>query len=286
MGEMKNIIPAIVIISLLCSCSIETGQPKVCVICCGMDYANCPLNTLEGTVDDACEFGLCLNDIYSSTGIESRVEYLISKGPQPDVESEYYPSAGNIVRAVEAAGNNGEGLLVFFFSGHGEEFGDKACLVCGATEDSKNYSTLMIDDLLNLFEKKNCQCLVILDSCYSGYALGSGIREKDFSNVNVICSCMKDQKSAESVIETDEGTEERHGLFTYRLLECLGWVHSVSEVRTVCSGSMNHRVRGYLGQMPSVFSVEDLFSEILSEWETEFQFPVENKNAIGVMLFP
>lgn len=274
----------IFILIFLVSCNFEPENSRVFIITAGLDYANTSITTLGGTIRDCREVSSCLEQTYGNAGFQTEVINMLCQGQFSDEDSPLYPTSDNILKTIEQISCTKDDLVVFFFSGHGLAGGGDSFFAC-AKDGQSAYTQLWMSDLFYALEAKGCPCVVFADSCYSGFlalngdseygipeAVSSIFKSKAFSNVSVICSCTADEKSSESVVVTEDGFVERHGLFTLRLLDALGWVHTYEG--------------GYLKNPKQHLSIQKLYRQISGNWSSEKQFPITNNNTIGVNLIP
>jgi len=270
---------------LFCSCSFqELSYGKAWVVTVGIDYANTYVATLNGTVRDSIEVGHCFSELYGYSGVPSEVVKMISSGPSPDEKNPLYPTAQNIINTLEGINASEQDLIVFFFSGHGLSRAGDSFIAC-AKDGEKAYTELWMTELFDVLSEKKCPCVAIIDSCFSGYLALNGdpdtdfsqafeniFKKRSFSNVSVICSCNPEEKSSETSIVTEDGSIERHGIFTLKLLEVLGWEHSAT------GGSVISPRRN--------ITDKKLYEKIIGAWFSGNQFPVSNNNVIGVNIIP
>lgn len=280
---MKKLFPVLFVI-LIISCSNEPECGKVWIVSVGLDYANTVFTTLNGTVADSLEVSQCLFETYEKLGIEACVINMVSRGMNPDEKKQYYPTAEHILQTIQSLNTSVQDLIVFFFSGHGLAMGGDSFVAC-AKDGDDSYTSLWMSRLFSALEEKNCPCVAMIDSCYSGYLAYQGdenisflnsiqkiFTEVPFSEVSVICSGSADEKSLESSTVNDDGIAERHGLFTLKLLDSLGWVHTAEG--------------GYLANPCRHMTVQKLYEKITGNWPSEKQFPVTNNNTVIVNLIP
>lgn len=160
-----------------------------------------------------------------------------------DMASMLYPSANNIIAQLQLLADNVEpnDLLVFYFSGHGFQF-DKGHFLAAANSNPFNITTLRksaisLDDLNEqLSTIRARQSVFILDACRNdplkGRGADSNILTGEFAEQikslgaqstldeerpvgkAVLMACSQGQKAW-------EWPEQKHGVFTYFLLEGL-----------------------------------------------------------------
>lgn len=275
---------SVLILVLLASCNFEPARSNVYIVTSGLDYANTNITTLGGTIRDCLEVSSCLKQTYEVAGYKTEVINMLCQGQFSDEQSSLYPTAENILKTIQNIPCTENDLIVFFFSGHGLSGGGDSFFAC-AKEGQQPYTQLWMEDLFSAFEGKGCPCVILADCCYSGFLALNGdpecsfsnavseiFKSKTFSNVSVICSSGTDEKSSESVVVTEDGFIERHGFFTLRLLDALGWVHTYEG--------------GYLENPKQHMSIQKLYRQISGNWSSEKQFPITNNNTIGVNLIP
>ncbi len=150
-----------------------------------------------------------------------------------------------------------------------------------------------------------CDCVLIIDACYSGYAadnLSEYLDESEYDhavNIEVMSASTKDETSEEYSIELEDGEYEEHGAFTLKVLSKLGWIHSgemtttikvpfytiESDGSVVCEES-EKEVNGYTSVIPERQTASDFFLSVTSDWNEEEQHPVNGESTYLLYFIP
>lgn len=284
------------------SCSLVGPQMhgSAYVISVGLDYRNSAgVSSLSGTCDDAFEFGECYRAVMGRKGVTCDVTYMVAEGTEASDADVDYPSADAVLQKISDTFVDPNDLLVFYYSGHGDTLGGgEAALVTGKTAGN-HYTELRMDDLFKALEAKGCQCLCIIDACYSGAAaidslpddmfgdaLSGLLQKTDLRSTAVLAASSAYETSVVSSVQTLEGAQQKHGAFTIPVLEKLGWVHSESAPSAVTAGSGTRKVYGYLGSVPDAMTAEELFLAATESWSYLTQTPCSNSTETQVMAVP
>ncbi len=296
MKKVLTIIPHALVYLLFCiSCSLSpvslAGNSVVHVISVGLNYEKSAVTTLYGAPHDASEIAACLYSIYSEKGLPVAVNLIVPDGGDG--------SAAGIEKLVRETVAGEEDLLVFYFSGHGSVDSKGFFLAADETEESPMYSRLYVESLIEAVKEKSCPSVLILDSCYSGSAeigntytstiedaLKNIFEETPTLKVALICSSEPEQVSYMSSLLNEDGQIEKHSLFTMRVLEVLGWVHSSSAQTEIKIDGEIKKVFGYQGRKVGKTSVRELYEACLTGWESERQRPLTNRTSVPVLLIP
>ncbi len=219
-----------------------------------------------------------------------------------------YPSKANIqskLTGLQGVVKDND-LTIFTYSGHGYEItGD--LLFATTTEDSHPSSSdvMNADELLNLMALIPGKKLIILDSCFSGMFV-----EPSPSSTNIILN-----NSIEKFFETYHSSDaygrpdlfvltasthtdsyeaifgigpnsHDHGVFTYALLDALGWSHS-SDTAPL-QGNITYPPVAKNGQI----TVDGLFAYIKKNqainsryYGSEYQHPMTTGGPLDLVLF-
>lgn len=258
---MKKILILLTLLSLLLvtSCELfldEPGQGDLYYINVALDYKNNTSNTdnLGGTLNDAEELHQALGSITARVQRAGTGYRMIQKGSGYTGDQTYtiggtpisnYPTKSNISSLLTnlSAVVQEDDLTIFTYSGHGVK--ESGHLVLAKPGFTVTAETLDPTTLLSLMAAIPGKKLVILDSCYSGMF----VEESPSSTSTVLDDSIQTffekyhssdrygkpdlyvltaSAHADSY-EMDFGTEaieHKHGIFTYALLDALGWKHT------------------------------------------------------------
>ena len=256
---IKVILPAALLLGLLAvSCSVSVSpRSRALIVSTGLDYTECTVNDLHGTVDDAKEVALCLSKIYANMGIESEVQVITSC------------TAVELMSVLRELAPTENDVFIFYWSGHGHVDKDGMFLVT-YPDGSQAYSRFYVSDLCEFTEGLCCPSVIILDACYAGRPVFEG---PPLTKTAILASCSADELSMVTHIRTVEGTVQAHSIFTAALLEVLGWQHSVD-------------LTGFLGFMPPRMTAADLGEEIRQKLGRTSQHPVFGRTDVPVLIVP
>lgn len=315
-------IALLVLISLLfASCSImpDRSNQKVSILSVGLDYKDNIYRDLEGTVNDAKEVGMALKSIYDSKGIGCDLTYMIQEKYSVPYDDDMYPNKDNIIKKIKSQSQtlDADDLFIFFYAGHGQT-GTSGEMFLATGYDSTSYSKLGITDILNALYSLKCRSIVILDSCYSGMLDPSnptipgniagmtdpqnGNYLNDFtsslkdifgkpwfetSKITVLASASAREVAADGgIVILSDGSKETHGYFTVELLNNLGWCHSNDIVSYTNVDERVISVNGYSVGYRGSLSMDDLYLNIMKEWNNRQQNPVLYSTLESVNIIP
>ncbi|MDD3903746.1 MAG: caspase family protein [Sphaerochaeta sp.] len=311
---------------LVTSCELLWDEPlqgDFYYVVLGLDYTNDAStgdngNDLEGTIHDAKELFQTFTLLSEATERNSYGYLMMQEGNSLLGTSTFtingetisnYPSVANVTAVLKnlAEVTKQEDLIIFTYSGHGyEDTGDLALAITTYGNPTTS-DALPPDALLALMDAIPGKKLLLIDSCYSG----NFVKESTSSTSTVYDSTISDyfgKYFAEAIYEppnlfamsasanTDsyEGIfntiDHNHGIFTYALLEALGWNHlhgtdlSTETLSTPPAGK-NGRI-----------SVDGLYRYIkenqglpyklsLSTFPSNIQHPMTNGGALDMILF-
>lgn len=236
---------ALLLFFLLSSCELFSQEPPVGTlyfINVGLDYENNldpKISKLTGPINDAKEISYALQNLASSTSRPSQGYLMIQEGSDSNILDPLYPTKENIEAklAALAAITHEEDLTILTYSGHGEKETGKLLL---AINSSNVAELLSSEELLSWMAQIKGKKLLILDSCFSGMfvpenpsstntILNSSI--KRFFDTYYSSSQYKKPDLFVLTASTHTDSYEKkfnthyHGIFTYALLEGLGWKH-------------------------------------------------------------
>ena len=150
-----------------------------------------------------------------------------------------------------------------------------------------------------------CDCVLILDSCFSGYAaedLSEYFDESEYDhaiNIEVMSASTNDEYSQEYAIDLDDGEWEMHGAFTSEVLSKLGWKLSSTETTditvpfytmasdgSVIDISTEKAVNGYTSFIPERQTATQFFASVVENWDAEDQHPQNGESTYLLYFIP
>ncbi len=320
---MKRMLILLTLLSLLLvtSCELFTEEPikgDVYYINVALDYENnSNADNLKGTLNDAEELHLALGSVIAKSKRTGTGYRMIQKGSGFIGDDSYtikgttisnYPSKANIDLLLEkhAKQTNENDLTIFTYSGHGIKESGHLLL---AKTVGLPAETLSPDELLSWIDPIPGKKLIILDSCFSGMFVEESPSSTNTVLNNSIQEFFETYYSSEKFTKPDLfvltasthtdsyemnfGTKyspHNHGVFTYTLLEALGWDHPHSaDISTVTSqdplAAKNERITvdglfEYIKKNQIIPSRLKLFSD----W-TKFQHPMTTGGPLDLVLF-
>ncbi|HHT81510.1 MAG TPA: hypothetical protein GXZ69_09735 [Spirochaetales bacterium] len=312
---MKKILMILTLFSLLLiiSCELSMEAPKagdVHYINVGIDYKNNGVtnidvtDNLNGTVNDAKELFDALGAVIGKSKRKADGFLMVQEGNSPaNFLDPDYPSLTNVKKYLEELEATDKDLTIFTYSGHGiKETGHLVLAYTGS-----KYETLDPRTLLSWMDAIPGKKLVILDSCFSGMAVeGSPSSTNTVLNNSIskffetYHSSGKYEKPDLYVLSASAHTDSYemdfdplgdkphyHGIFTYALLEGLGWNHANNSPDN--AGSPPAATGGNI-------TVDSLFKyvkknqaipsrmKLLSNW-THYQHPLTTGGPLDLILF-
>ena len=163
-----------------------------------------------------------------------------------------------------------------------------------------NWTKLYMDELVDVLEAKNCKSILIADCCYSGHivvgrddevvSFGKGFvsmfSASDHRKVTTVAASTPEQTSLDSLVATEEGQYEHHGLFTISFLKQIGWAHSSTHTtyEVVCGEA--RPIDGYEKSVPLRSSMGLILTGILDTWSYQRQSPQINTTYLNTVLIP
>ena len=247
---MKRLLLYLTLLSLLfiTSCELFIDEPTkgdVYYINVGIDYANSSdIETLSGTVNDAEELHTALGQVITKAKKTGTGYLMVQEGAALENSSDLeYPSITKLqdkLALVKGMANEDD-LTIFTYSGHGEETTGRLVLAYSGGANQRLDPTTLLSWMAAIPGKK----LVILDSCFSGMFVEESPSSTNTILNNSIAKFFETYHSSDPYgkpdlfvltasthtdsYEINFGTEDSphyHGVFTYALLEALGWEHS------------------------------------------------------------
>ncbi len=247
---MKRILLLLTLLSLLfiTSCELFMDEPAkgdVYYINVGIDYENNgdPDDDLNGTLNDAEELHETFKQLISDADRTGTGYKMIQQGASAENPLDFdYPSRAKIQSRLNTLKNTAteDDLTIFTYSGHGyEQTGILVLAYSGGTHQTLDPATLL-SWMAAIPGKK----LVILDSCFSGMFVEESPSSTNTVLHNSIAKFFETYHSSDTYgkpdlfvltasthtdsYEKNFGTStapHNHGIFTYALLEALGWDH-------------------------------------------------------------
>lgn len=294
----------IAVMLLFTSCEPNLEMSKVHIVSIGLDYKNSSgVSPLNGTINDAKEVGTALTKLLEHRGLNVSSTFMLQEGTDVNWSDPLYPSDSNVLRVVAEAQPKPNDLFIFYYSGHGDtkDNGETGYIVTAATPENPMYTVVDLDKLYHAFSTYPCNVIVILDSCYSGVicdedydtenvslndAFGKFFEKRDYGNVISLVSSLNTQTSVVSAVKTEDESYERHGLFTIKLLEAVGWKHSDTKTTPVSMNSIMTDVKGYFSSYAKGLTVRQVYNSIMGKWGTDTQTPVITKRLQNIYLIP
>ena len=311
---MKKILMILTLFSLLLiiSCELSMEAPKagdVHYINVGIDYKNNGVtnidvtDNLNGTVNDAKELFDALGAVIGKSKRKADGFLMVQEGNSPANSDPDYPSLTNVKKYLEELEATDKDLTIFTYSGHGiKETGHLVLAYTGS-----KYETLDPRTLLSWMDAIPGKKLVILDSCFSGMAVeGSPSSTNTVLNNSIskffetyhssgkyekpdlyVLSASAHTDSYEKDFDPLGDKPHYHGIFTYALLEGLGWNHANNSPDN--AGSPPAATGGNI-------TVDSLFKyvkknqaipsrmKLLSNW-THYQHPLTTGGPLDLILF-
>ena len=312
---MKKILMILTLFSLLLimSCELSMEDPKagdVHYINVGIDYKNNGVtnidvtDNLNGTVNDAKELFDALGAVIGKSKRKADGFLMVQEVNSPaNFLAPDYPSLTNVKKYLEELEATDKDLTIFTYSGHGiKETGHLVLAYTGS-----KYETLDPATLLSWMDAIPGKKLVILDSCFSGMAVeGSPSSTNTVLNNSIskffetyhssgkyekpdlyVLSASAHTDSYEKDFDPLGDKPHYHGIFTYALLEGLGWNHANNSPDN--AGSPPAATGGNI-------TVDSLFKyvkknqaipsrmKLLSNW-THYQHPLTTGGPLDLILF-
>ncbi len=321
---MKKILLLLTLASLLffTSCELFMDEPAkgvVYYINVGLDYENNgAVKTLYGTTNDAEELQRTLSAVISKANRTGTGYRMIQEGSGYTGDETYtinsipisnYPTKTNITSILTnlKAIANTEDLILFTYSGHGYE--ESGNLLLAKPSVATSASSLSPQELLTLMAPIPGKKLIILDSCFSGMFVEKSPSSTNTVLNNSIAKFFETYHSSDTYGKPDlfvltasthtdsyEATfgtganSHGHGIFTYALLEALGWGHSND------TAALDGIITYPPATKDSLITVDGLFKyvkanqaipsslKLFSSW-SEFQHPKTTGGPLDLILF-
>jgi hypothetical protein len=311
----------LILLILLSGCELFIEKPeagKVYAILVALDYTYSIQDTLTGTLPDARELNRAWEAVTAKAQGEKEYHgYLflqeggtttttktVTIGNTAPVNT--FPTKANLLKAFEnlesiATPND---LIIFTYSGHGSPLGELLL----AEEGEKTNDNVAASTFLEALSQVPGRKLMILDTCYSGLSIPeSGASHSTLLNNNIskwykkywdssrytkpevfVLTASTDTKSYEEEITN----EHRHGLFTFALLDALGWKHPHDDYASIPLASLPIPPAA----KESILSADSLYTYVkdyksTNKWIKYFssfsqgQHPMVSGGALDMVLF-
>ncbi|MBI9096185.1 MAG: caspase family protein [Sphaerochaeta sp.] len=247
---MKKILLFLTLVSILffTSCELFLDEPiqgKVYYINVGIDYENNSNSddNLSGTVNDAKELHEALGVVITKAKRTGTGYLMVQEGAFAENPSDSeYPSIAKLqakLSKVQGIAKE-EDLTILTYSGHGEETTGRLVLAYSGGVNQRLDPATLLSWMAAIPGKK----LIILDSCFSGMFVEDSPSSTNIILNNSIEKFFETYHSSDAYgepdlfvftastntlsYEKDFGTDANphpHGIFSYALLEALGWNH-------------------------------------------------------------
>ena len=220
-----------------------------------------------------------------------------------------------VCAALDAAGISNEAYSQFKNEIHNEiiKSGDRAgALITAPTARDPYYGLLDMERLYDITADLDCKVVIITDACYSGFLAGDSFPDISFEtavahfmnspkwpNVASMSASTNDETSKVTVVRNEEGTWQRHSMFTIEVLKRLGWVHteqrftylqipsySIRDDGGYNTGTKVVEIPGYLARVPERQTAASFFDAIMADWMTTTQTPQNNTTVLEIYLIP
>lgn len=188
----------------------------------------------------------------------------------------------------------------------------KGALITAPTDEDPLYGLFDMERLYDIASELKCKTVIITDACYSGFLAGSSfegvslsdaawsfMQSPEWPNVASMSASTNAETSKVTVVKNEEGTWQRHSMFTIEVLKRLGWIHTekkftylqiprytISEDGGYNTTSEFAEVPGYLGRVPVKETAASFFQSIMAEWTTNTQTPQTNDTVLDIYLIP
>ncbi|MFA5570967.1 MAG: caspase family protein [Sphaerochaetaceae bacterium] len=290
----------LIIISMV-SCELVTSplreQKSVKGLFIALDYKSMPSHLhLEGTIRDAKEFDQALKKLSDLFHQKYDSTLLLQEGSNQSL-NDFLPKKEHILTTIESEIESltESELLVIYYAGHGEDpnIGNNyqgGALVVADEDDPSKYDLLTQKELLEvLYTIEKGHILLILDSCFSGsYVQDYPFGVFDFPyhpKITTLSASRTDEPSYEN-------SDSTHGLFTYYLLEALGWDHTQGEelfggeILTQTQGAIRSKkaIPTYQG---GVVTLDRIYSYVTTKLASSYlnQHPVVVSGPQSILLY-
>lgn len=186
-------------------------------------------------------------------------------------------------------------------------------LITAPTERDRYYGTLRMRNVYNILSEIGCNVVTITDACYSGFmasdsfpensafdALQSFMSVPKWPNIASMSASTSSETSKVTVARNEEGTYQRHSMFTIEVLRELGWAHTdrkftymtipsyrIGESGECVQSEKVIEVPGYQKIVPGRTSAFNFFDAIMDAWNNSgTQNPQKNTTVKDIFLIP
>lgn len=185
-------------------------------------------------------------------------------------------------------------------------------LITAPTSRDPYYGLFDMERLYDITANLDCKVVIITDACYSGFLAGdsfpgvtlgeataSFMSSPKWPNVASMSASTNAETSKVTVVKNEEGTWQRHSMFTIEVLRRLGWIHtqnrftylqipsySIADDGGYNTGTRVAEIPGYLGTVPQRETAASFFNNIMAEWITTTQTPQNNETVLEIYLIP
>ena len=172
---MRKIALILLIASALISCSIDISGSRTIVVSVALDYSAedgfRQNHALDNPPNDQQAF-VSQTEVLAEPGMMERYTFLSKDGRRTLNGREERWGKEDVLDAIEGIEAGNDDLVIFFYSGHGE---DRTGNLVVSIEDDE-FGTISPDELLTSLASIGGKKCVFLDSCYSGqYVEDAGI---------------------------------------------------------------------------------------------------------------
>ncbi len=313
-------------ILILSSCELfydEPGLGDVYVVSIGIDYQNnSAVNDLYGTVTDAKELFRAIKKIADKTQQDWKGYLLLQEGDAYDPTTLYlyegegidktnYASRDNLFVTLTAIKNQAteQDLTILTYSGHGvDQTGEMVMAHTDTDGHASSIESQLVkhQDLLASMAEIPGRKLIILDSCFSGVF----VPESTSSLSTVLSHGMDDWYAkfweestynipdlyvltASALADSYERSIEqghKHGVFSFALLQALGWEHPHDEDIATVEPMAPPSSTGSILSVDSLYTYIKSHQELPLTWSIlrpsqEYQHPLVFGGAMDMVLF-
>lgn len=250
----------ILLASLFISCELlleKPAKPKIHALVIALDYDGLSQDNLYGTINDAEEFTIALNQLAQQFHMEISTTLMFHKSGEMST-GDRYPTKENIrvklVEFAEDADIQENDIFLLMYTGHGGEF-DQPMVVASAP-GSSNYLIINTTEIAEWIQPIAAKKLVILDSCYSGqviqdYPRSFADREEMAydPHASYLTAASENQLSWEREVPS---VGHNHGYFSSYFLKAIGWNQSSAENTTMNIDGRSISVEGELASLKDI----------------------------------
>lgn len=186
-------------------------------------------------------------------------------------------------------------------------------LITAPTEKDVYYGIFRMKRFYDILSQMDCSVVTITDACYSGfmakdYYTGNSVGEAfrsfmsvpEWPNVASLSASTSSETSKVTVARNEEGTFQRHSMFTIEVLRQLGWTHTdlkytymtipfynFDDAGNVVPEERVIEVPGYQKTIPGRISAASFFDAIMEGWNNSgAQTPQNNTTVKEIYIVP